>query len=392
MLMPGRRGYLSGTTWTGTGGGSVPNSLSLNSRTLNTPSEYKASYEIEFVPNFENETGDEFEAYITTEGSGGVAGSESGSSIYRYGFNGKENDNEVKGEGNQQDYGMRIYDPRLGKFLSVDPLNDDYPELSTYQYASNNPVAFIDLDGLESAARLPDGTIFIPAGRDNLGFKYPQGARLIDVHKGGKNGIKVLSTALDNIPVIGSVKGGIEGLVGYDMEGNSLSGKDRVLGVVPYAKNFKKISQINKVVKAVDKADDVNNATKAANKVDKAVSTQKGIVKNKAAGDLREVKEVADLKVKHPGADVQNQQYLRDANGKILKDPVTGEARRLDHVVIKDGKALDVVETTSQTANKTAQIKKEERIRNAGGTFVRDRKTKKLVDVSNVPTRVSRHN
>ena len=42
---------------------------------------------------------------------------------YRYGFNGKENDDEVKGEGNQQDYGMRIYDPRLGRFLSVDPFN-----------------------------------------------------------------------------------------------------------------------------------------------------------------------------------------------------------------------------------------------------------------------------
>jgi hypothetical protein len=35
----------------------------------------------------------------------------SAGSGYRYGFNGKENDNEVKGEGNQQDYGMRIYDP-----------------------------------------------------------------------------------------------------------------------------------------------------------------------------------------------------------------------------------------------------------------------------------------
>ena len=35
----------------------------------------------------------------------------------RYGFNGKENDDDVKGEGNQQDYGMRIYDPRLGRFL-----------------------------------------------------------------------------------------------------------------------------------------------------------------------------------------------------------------------------------------------------------------------------------
>jgi len=68
---------------------------------------------------------------------------------YRYGFNGKENDNEVKGNGNQQDYGMRIYDPRLGRFLSVDPITRDYPELTPYQFASNRPVDGIDLDGLE---------------------------------------------------------------------------------------------------------------------------------------------------------------------------------------------------------------------------------------------------
>ena len=46
---------------------------------------------------------------------------------YRYGFNGKENDNEVKGEGNQQDYGFRFYDPRVGRFLSLDPLQKNYP-------------------------------------------------------------------------------------------------------------------------------------------------------------------------------------------------------------------------------------------------------------------------
>ena len=68
---------------------------------------------------------------------------------YRYGFNGKENDNEVKGEGNQQDYGMRIYDPRLGKFLSVDPLTKDYPFYTPYQYAGNTPIRAVDLDGLE---------------------------------------------------------------------------------------------------------------------------------------------------------------------------------------------------------------------------------------------------
>ena len=72
-------------------------------------------------------------------------------SLYRYGFNGKENDNEVKGEGNQQDYGMRIYDPRLGKFLSVDPLSAHYPYFSPYQFAGNKPIWAIDVDGLEPA-------------------------------------------------------------------------------------------------------------------------------------------------------------------------------------------------------------------------------------------------
>jgi RHS repeat-associated protein len=73
-----------------------------------------------------------------------------GSSLkYRYGFNGKENDNEVKGEGNQQDYGMRIYDPRLGRFLSVDPLTKSFAWYSPYHFAGNMPIAAIDLDGEE---------------------------------------------------------------------------------------------------------------------------------------------------------------------------------------------------------------------------------------------------
>lgn len=72
-----------------------------------------------------------------------------GAGLYRYGFNGKENDNEVKGAGNQQDYGMRIYDPRLVRFLSVDPLTRSYPMLTPYQFASNSPIAGIDIDGEE---------------------------------------------------------------------------------------------------------------------------------------------------------------------------------------------------------------------------------------------------
>jgi len=86
------------------------------------------------------------------------------SSKYRYGFNGKENDNDIKGEGNQQDYGLRIYDPRLVKFLSVDPITAKYPELTPYQFAGNNPISGIDQDGLEyihfTVILNKDGTVF----------------------------------------------------------------------------------------------------------------------------------------------------------------------------------------------------------------------------------------
>jgi len=68
---------------------------------------------------------------------------------YRYGFNGQEKDDEIKGSGNSLDFGERIYDPRLGRFLSVDKLTGSYPWWSPYAFAGNTPIQAIDLDGLE---------------------------------------------------------------------------------------------------------------------------------------------------------------------------------------------------------------------------------------------------
>ena len=66
---------------------------------------------------------------------------------YRFGFNGKENDNEPKGLGNEVDYGSRIYDPRIGRFMSLDPLQKKYPNESNYSFVSNSPLLFKDEDG-----------------------------------------------------------------------------------------------------------------------------------------------------------------------------------------------------------------------------------------------------
>jgi RHS repeat-associated protein len=70
------------------------------------------------------------------------------STSYRYGFNGKEKDLETTGT-STYDYGFRIYNPALARFLSMDPLTKSYPWFSPFQYASNNPVVLVDLDGME---------------------------------------------------------------------------------------------------------------------------------------------------------------------------------------------------------------------------------------------------
>ena len=58
---------------------------------------------------------------------------------------------------NWYDYGFRNYDPQIGRFTQLDPLTDDYPELTPYQYASNDPITNIDIDGLEGGVSVFTG-------------------------------------------------------------------------------------------------------------------------------------------------------------------------------------------------------------------------------------------
>ncbi len=85
--------------------------------------------------------------YLYSKPVKGLQGCEIG---YGFGFNGKELDPEgMGGGGNTYDYGFRIYNAQLGKFLSVDPLTRSYPWYTPYQFAGNTPINAIDLDGLE---------------------------------------------------------------------------------------------------------------------------------------------------------------------------------------------------------------------------------------------------
>jgi RHS repeat-associated protein len=93
---------------------------------------------------------------------------------YRYGFNGKEKDNEVKGDGNQIAYEARMYDPRIGRLLSIDPLAKNYPWYTPFQFAGNDVIRCSDLLGKQPESR---------TGEWNKGHKtsFLSGGSYIDI-------------------------------------------------------------------------------------------------------------------------------------------------------------------------------------------------------------------
>ena len=69
------------------------------------------------------------------------------SNSYRYGFNGKEKDSEIKGEGNSYDFGARMLDPRVGRWFAVDKMRMKAPDWSPYRFGFDNPLRYKDADG-----------------------------------------------------------------------------------------------------------------------------------------------------------------------------------------------------------------------------------------------------
>ncbi|MED0656674.1 hypothetical protein P4S75_04950 [Anoxybacillus ayderensis] len=102
---------------------------------------------------------------------------------------------------------------------------------------------------------------------------------------------------------------------------------------------------------------------------------------NRLSGDLREMEVYDRLQEKYPeqgGYKTLSEVYLRDESGNIVRDDVTGQARRIDFVIVKDGQVVESIEVTSKTAPKEEQMAKEGRIRDIGGNHIKDQETGEL--------------
>jgi len=83
------------------------------------------------------------------------------SNSYRYGFQGQEKDDEIKGEGNSVNYKYRMHDPRIGRFFSLDPLAPEYPHNSPYAFSENRVIDGVELEGLEFVPSADGGKVTV---------------------------------------------------------------------------------------------------------------------------------------------------------------------------------------------------------------------------------------
>ena len=112
------------------------------------------------------------------------------------------------------DFSARMYDPALGRFLSVDPMAEGYRHLSPYAYCAGNPAVYVDKDG-QVIGRVVVGAV--------VGAAINGGIALLS----GESGREVLGAAAR-----GAIEGGVAGLTFGMSMGTTLAGKIAVSAAV----------------------------------------------------------------------------------------------------------------------------------------------------------------
>ena len=118
------------------------------------------------------------------------------------------------------------------------------------------------------------------------------------------------------------------------------------------------------------------------------------VTRSKLEGTAREEKVMDELISKNGEDNVIREAFIRDKDGIPIKDPETGEARRIDFIIKQGKKIVESIEVTSETASKTAQIAKENRIleeaAKRGGAFIKDKSGELLEFTKDIITEIRR--
>jgi RHS repeat-associated protein len=123
----------------------------------------------------------------------------------RYGYQSSEMDDEIKGEGNSINFEYRMHDTRLGRFFAVDPLAEKYPSWSPYAYALNNPIRFIDPDGMATEDPIGPGRYSASINSRYIGFGLRHPIAAMRIGFGVTKGASDISTNATRFATRGEV-------------------------------------------------------------------------------------------------------------------------------------------------------------------------------------------
>lgn len=131
---------------------------------------------------------------------------------YRFGFQGQEKDDKIKGDGNSINYKYRMHDPRIGRFFAVDPLAAKYPHNSPYAFSENRVIDAVELEGLEAAKINPctENLVLIYGGAEgqaigalrSIESSEHHGKTLKDRNDGGLYNIKTIESEQTQVEMI----------------------------------------------------------------------------------------------------------------------------------------------------------------------------------------------